>query len=122
MYLITTYHQKNVNLVCTEFEAQYQSAIHNIKVTNLPESKISQQSFQPVIVLKTKLRSTCEKYKTNKVPYKDRELNPHIILLGQDKNKERIIVDKGKYTEKCRNILNTKTNYFVNYKKTLQKL
>ena len=86
MYLITTYHQKNVNLVCTEFEAQYQSAIHNIKVTNLPESKISQQSFQPVIVLKTKLRSTCEKYNTIKVPYKDRELNPHIILLRQDKN------------------------------------
>ena len=122
MYLITTYHQKNVNLVCTEFEDQYQSAIHNIKVTNLPESKISQQSFQPVIVLKTKLRSTCEKYNTNKVPYKDREINPHIILLRQDKNKGRIIVDKGKYTEKCRNILNTKTNYFVNYKKTLQKL
>ena len=122
MYLITTYHQKNVNLVCTEFEDQYQSAIHNIKVTNLPESKISQQSFQPVIVLKTKLRSTCEKYNTIKVPYKDREPNPRIILLRQDKNMGRIIVDKGKYTEKCRNILNTKTNYFVNYKKTLQKL
>ena len=122
MYLITTYHQKNVNLVCTEFEAQYQSAIHNIKVTNLPESKINLQSFQPVIVLKTKLRSTCEKYNTIKVPYKDRELNPHIILLHQEKNLGRMIMDKGKYIEKCRNILNTKTNYFVNYKKTLQKL
>ena len=122
MHLITTYHQKNVNLVCTEFEAQYQSAIHNIKVTNLLESKRNQQRFQPVIILKTRLRSTCEKYNTIKVPYKDRELNPHIILLHQDKNMGRIIVDRGKYTEKCRNIINSKTNYFANYKKTLQKL
>ena len=37
--------------------------------------------------------------------YKDRELNPHIILLGQDKNIGRVIVGKGKYTEKCRNML-----------------
>ena len=122
MDLITTYHQKNTNLVCTEFEAQYQSPIHNIKVTNLPESKIRQQRFQQIIVLKTKLRSTCKNYNTIKVPYKDRELNPHIILLHQDKNMGRIIVDRGKYTEKCRNIINSKTNYFVNYKKTLQKL
>ena len=122
MHLITTDHQKNVNLVCTEFEAQYQSAIHNIKVTNLLESKRNQQRFQPVIVLKTRLRSTCKKYSAIKVPYKDRERNPHIILLCQDKNMGGIIVDKGKYTENCRNILNTKTNYFVNYKKTLQKL
>ena len=122
MDLITTYHQKNANFVSIEFEAQYPSAIHNMKVTNLPDSKIYQQRFQPVIVLKTKLRSTCEKYNTIKVPYKDRELNPHIILLHQDKNMGRIIVDRGKYTEKCRNIINSKTNYFVNYKKTLQKL
>ena len=38
--LITTYHEQNAYLVCTEFEAQYQSASHNIKVTNLSESKI----------------------------------------------------------------------------------
>ena len=56
-----------------------------MKVTNLPDSKIYQQRFQPVIVLKTKLRSTCEKYNTIKVPYKDRELNPHIILLLRQK-------------------------------------
>ena len=122
MDLITTYHQKNANLVCTEFEAQYQSSIHNIKVTNLPESKIHQQRFQQIIVLKTKLRSTCKKYNTIKVPYKDRELNPHIILLRQDKNMGGFIVDRGKYTQKCRNIFNTKPNYFANYKKNLQKL
>ena len=69
--LITTYLQKNANLVCTEFVAQHQSSIHNIKVTNLPESKIHQQRFQPIIVLKTKLRSTCKNYNTIKVPYKD---------------------------------------------------
>ena len=85
MDLITTYHQKNANLVCTEFEAQYQSPIHNIKVTNLPESKIHQQRFQQIIVLKTKLRSTCKNYNTIKVPYKDRELNPHILLLLRQK-------------------------------------
>ena len=93
-----------------------------MKVTNLPDSKIYQQRFQPVIVLKTKLRSTCEKYNTIKVPYKDRELNPHIILLRQNKNMVTVIMDKSKYTEKCRNILNIKPNYFANYKKTLQKL
>ena len=119
---MTTYHQKNANFVSIEFEAQYPSAIHNMKVTNLPDSKIYQQRFQPVIVLKTKLRSTCEKYNTIKVPYKDRELNPHIILLRQDKNMMTVIMDKRKYTEKCRNILNIKPNYFANYKKTLQKL
>ena len=122
MDLITTHHQKNANFVSTEFEAQYPSAIHNMKVTNLPDSKIYQQRFQQVIVFKTKLRSTCEKCNTIKVPYKDRVLNPHIILLRQNKNMVTVIIDKRIYTEKCRNILNIKPNYFANYKKTLQKL
>ena len=42
------------------------------------------------------------------MPIKHRELNPHITLLCQDQNIGRVIEDKDKYTEKCRNILNTK--------------
>ena len=54
----------DANLIYTEFEIYYQSIIH--KLTNLPETEISH--------LKTKLRSSCEKYNTIKIPYKEREL------------------------------------------------
>ena len=42
--------------------------------------------------------------------------------IRQDQNIGTVIVGKGKYTEKYRNILNSKLNYFLNYEKTLQKL
>ena len=87
----------------TEFETYYQTIIH--KRTNLPETKISH--------LKTKLRSVSEKYNTIKMVYKEKEVinrlskNPLIIVLRQDKGMGIVIIDKGKYTEKCMKILNT---------------
>ena len=88
----------------TEFETYYQSIIH--KLTNLTETEKSH--------LKTKLRSTCEKYNTIKIPYKERKVinrlskNRRTIVLRQDKGRGVVIMDKGKYTEKCMKILNTK--------------
>ena len=63
-------------------------------------------------ISKEKLKSECEKCNTIKVTYKDREVisrlpkNPYIILLRQGRGVG--IMEKGKYTEKYRNILNTK--------------
>ena len=88
----------------TEFETYYQTIVH--KLTNLPETEISH--------LKTKLRSVCEKYNTIKIVYKEKEIinrlskNPRIIVLRQDNGRGIVIIDKGKYTEKCMKILNTK--------------
>ena len=88
----------------TEFETYYQTIVH--KLTNLPETEISH--------LKTKLRSVCEKYNTIKIVYKEKEIinrlskNPRIIVLRQDHGRGIVIIDKGKYTEKCMKILNTK--------------
>ena len=95
----------NANLIYNEFEACYQSVIH--KLTNLSETEISH--------LKTKLRSACEKYNSIKIPYNHREVinrlfkNPQIILLSQDKGRGIVIIDKGKYTEKCMNITQHQT-------------
>ena len=62
---------------------------------------------------KTKLFSTCEKYNNIKVPFKHRQVikrldeNNNIMLLRQDKCKGVVIMDKGNYTEKCVNLLNS---------------
>ena len=87
-----------------EFETYYYSIKH--KITNLPETEISH--------LKTKLRSAWENYNTINISYKEREVtnrlskNPRILLLLQDKGRGIVIMDKGYFTEKCINILNTK--------------
>ena len=66
-----------------------------------------------MLQLKTKLLSTCEKYNNIKVPFKHRQVikrlaeNNNILLLRQDKGKGVVIMDKGKYTEKCLNLLNS---------------
>ena len=91
------------NLINTEFEHYFQ----NIKntVPNISDEKMLQ--------LKTKLLSTCEKYNNIKVPFKHRQVikrlaeNNNIFLLPQDKGKGVVIMDKGKYTEKCLNLLNS---------------
>ena len=91
------------NLVNTEFEHYFQ----NIKntVPNISDDKMLQ--------LKTKLLSTCEKYNNIKVPFKHRQVikrlaeNKNIMLLRQDKGKGVVIMDKGKYTEKCLDLLNS---------------
>ena len=63
--------------------------------------------------LKTKLRSTCEKYSKIHVPYKykkvinDLSKNENIVILKQDKGRGVVILDRTKYTQKCVALLNT---------------
>lgn len=60
------------------------------------------------------MRSAREKYNTIKISHKDRQVmkriskNSRIILLRYDKGREIAIMDKGKYTDKCMNMLKTK--------------
>ena len=49
-----------------------------------------------------KLESTWEKCNTIKIQYKDGD----VILLRQDKGREIVTMSKGKYTQKCMNVLN----------------
>ena len=90
------------NLINTEFEHYFQ----NIKntVPNISDDKMLQ--------LKTKLLSTCEKYNNVKVPFKHRQVIKRLaenknMLLRQDKAKGVVIMGKGKYTEKCLDLLNS---------------
>ena len=91
------------NLINTEFEHYFQ----NIKntVPNINDEKMLQ--------LKTKLFSTREKYNNVKVPFKHRQVikrlveTKNIMLLRKDKGKGVVIMDKGKYTEKCINLLDS---------------
>ena len=79
----------------------------NIKntVPNISDEKLLQ--------LKTKLLPICEKYHNINVPFKHRQVikqlaeNNIIVLLRQDKGKGVVIMDKGKYTEKGLNLLNS---------------
>ena len=69
---------------------------------------------QHLTKLKTKLRMTCEKYNQIRVPYKYQQAinslkrNPDIVIIKQDKGRGVVILDNGKYTEKCLKLLNTK--------------
>ena len=89
-------------MIYTEFECNYQNIVH--KINNLSDDKKCQ--------LKTKVRSTCEKYNRVKVPFKHKEitekLSNNIILLRQDKARGIVTIGRKKYTEKCMYILNTK--------------
>ena len=66
-----------------------------------------------VVLLKTKLRSTCEKYSKIKVTYQYQnainELSRESItvFLKQIKTRGLVILDATKYTEKCLTLLNT---------------
>ena len=86
-----------------EFEDFYQSILWNTK--DLSENvKLN---------LKTKFLSTFQNYNKIKVPYKHQDTikklseNNDIMLLKQDKGRGIIIMNRGKYVEKCLNILNT---------------
>ena len=87
----------------TEFEFFYQNLLKNI--SNIPETKLQQ--------IKTKLRSTCDKYTETKVPYKHRKIvnelskQIDIVILKAVKGRSVVILDRGKYTKRCLNILNT---------------
>ena len=72
----------------------------------MPENEINK--------LKTKLRSTCEKYSNIKVPHTQGKIIPdlsnrdNIILLKQNKGQGVIVMDRSKFTEKCLEVLSTK--------------
>ena len=86
-----------------EFEQFYQGLLRNL--THIPDNELTS--------LKTKLRSTCEKYSKINVPYKYKKVidnlskNKNIVILKQDKGRGVVILDTTKYTEKCMTLLNT---------------
>ena len=59
------------------------------------------------------MRSTCEKYSRINVPYKYRKIvndlsrNKNIVIMKQDKRKGVVVMDRGKYFDKCLAMLNT---------------
>ena len=93
---------KNV-VIEVEFEQFYQGLLRNL--THIPDNELTS--------LKTKLRSTCEKYSKIHVPYKYKKVinnlskNENIVILKQDKGRSVVILDRAKYTEKYMALLNT---------------
>ena len=93
---------KNVAIE-VEFEQFYQGLLRNL--THIQGNELTS--------LKTKLRSTCEKYSKIHVPYKYKKVinnlskNENIVILKQDKGRDVIILDRTKYTKKCMVLLNT---------------
>ena len=86
-----------------EFGQFYNGLLRNL--IHIPENELTS--------LKTKLRSTCEKYSKINVPYKYKKVidnlskNKNIVILKQDKGRGVVILDTTKYTEKCMALLNT---------------
>ena len=64
--------------------------------------------------IKTKLRTTCEKYSKIRVPYKYRKIvetlskNSRIVIMKRDKGRGVVLMDRTVYLEKCLDILDTK--------------
>lgn len=79
----------------TEFEHYFQNIKNSVS-----------NSDEKIILLETKLLSTCKKYNNIKVPFKHKQVvkqlaeNNNVMLLGQDKDKGAVMMGKGKYTEK----------------------
>ena len=86
-----------------EFEQFYQGLLRNL--THIPDNELTS--------LKTKLRSTCEKYSKINVPYKYKKVidnlskNKNIAILKQEKGGGVAVLDTTEYTEKCLAFLNT---------------
>ena len=93
----------NASKIYTEFEIFYQNLQKNS--SNIPETKLQR--------IKTKLLGTCDKYKKKKVPYKHRKTvnklskRSNIAILKAEKGRGAVILDRGKYTKECLDILNT---------------
>ena len=89
----------------TDIEAEFEQFYHGLlkDFSNVPEENLS--------TLKTKLRSTCEKYTRIKVPCKYQQTvkklskNQSIVIMKQDKGRGVVIIGKSKYQEKCLIIL-----------------
>ena len=86
-----------------KFQQFYQGLFTGL--IHLPDNVLS--------LLKTKLRSTCEKYSQVNVPYKYKKVidnlskNKSIVILKQDKGRGVVILDTTKYTEECMALSNT---------------
>ena len=96
--------QKNQDVAIeVELEQFYQGLLRNL--THIPDNELTS--------LKTKLRSTCEKYSKINVSYKYKKVidnlskNKNIVILKLGKGRGIVILDTTKYTEKCMAILNT---------------
>ena len=80
----------NYNSINTEFELFYQNILRDI--SHIPEQNLAH--------VKTKLRSTCEKYCKIKVPFKYKEVikklssNNSIVILKQDKGRGVVIMNR----------------------------
>ena len=80
------------NSIYTEFEQFYQRIFHNIRY--LPQDDINR--------IKTKMRSTCEKYSRINVPCKYRKIvidlsrNKDIVTMKQDKGRGVVVMNRGK--------------------------
>ena len=82
----------------------------------MPENEINK--------VKTKLRSTCEKYFNIKVQHTQRKIisvlskGDEIILLKKDKGQGLAVMDRSRYTEKCLEMLSIKQFTVVENKPT----
>ena len=84
------------NPIYTESEQFNQRIFDNIR--HLPQDDIN--------IIKTKMRSTCEKYSRINVPYKYRKIvndlsrNKDIVIMKQDKRRGVVVMNRGKYFDK----------------------
>ena len=84
------------NLNKTDIEAEFKQFYHGLlkDISNIPEENLS--------TLKTKLRSTCEKYTRIIIPYKYQQTvkklskNQSIVIMKQEKDRGVVIMDKSK--------------------------
>ena len=84
------------NLNKTDIEPEFEQFYHGLlkDISNIPEENLS--------TLKTKLRSTCEKYTRIKVPYKYQQTvkklskNQSIVIMKQEKDRGVVIMYKSK--------------------------
>ena len=101
-------------MIYTEFEVFYQGLLTDIG--NIPETELQ--------LIKTKLRSTWEKYKKIKVPYKYRKIINELIkrekiaVLKADKGRGIVIMNKHKYHQKCLELIDTEQFQKLNHDPT----
>ena len=80
------------NTIETEFEYFYQNILNNI--SDVPSNKLDS--------IKTKLRSSCEKYYNTQTPYKYKSIikqlsmNEEVIIMKQDKGRGVVIMNRSK--------------------------
>ena len=104
----------NCNRIYTELEQFCQSLLKD--TSHVPDEDLSH--------LKTKLRSTCDKYSQIYIPYKYKKIieqlsnNCNIFIMRQDKGRSVVTIDKSKYTTKCLELLQTNKFSKLKYEPT----